>query len=93
MSDKRIKYLVTFQMLVGIVLLISIFILDHGKSNWVSGPVLLVIGLITVMVLFILTMVVWTSSSKHILLVSTVLSTFILLFLLTLFVQFIQNTT
>jgi hypothetical protein len=88
MNYKIVTITLTF-LLIGLV--VTTFVLDQHKSNWVCGPVLFILGLALCFVQIILTTTTLTTTKQKLKVGLTVLSGLILLTYFMGFINFLTN--
>jgi hypothetical protein len=88
MNYKIVTITLTF-LLIGLV--VTTFVLDQHKSNWVCGPVLFILGLALCFVQIILTTTTLTTTRQKLKVGLTVLSGLILLTYFMGFINFLTN--
>ena len=74
-------------------LLVTTAILDQHKSNWVSGPVLILAGLILGIVQLIFAYVIYTTSRHKLKMILVIINCVILLFYTWGFIKFLTAIT
>ena len=85
------EWVIIFLTFVLVIITLSTFILDQKKSNWVCGPVLILLELIAIglQVAFIVT--IWSTQRQKIKTIFTIISFAILTFIAWNFINFLTN--
>jgi uncharacterized membrane protein YhfC len=86
--NRTIEILVTGLTIILLVLTILTYSLDQQKSNWICGPVLLLMEFVALGFQFLLTVTIWKTTNQKTKIVLLILSTLILGFVTYGFVNF-----